>query len=222
MAHFNILTNEDGSVAQILRDGEPYDQAVNLEPPHQIVSAYFKIARTNLDAMATAIHSEEKRALGLQSFVMSLTGIEAFTNVFFHVLSKERQDAKLAKANSRQGPLIPRLEKCLELAFDQPLPDQEMLLSRIRDLYRFRNQIVHPRWEPESMWMDGLLIDGLCQNFQLTCEDQAFCEEAFWRCVALIAEIGKANGSKSIEAPCFYWAGLYMLTEDALAEKLGG
>lgn len=82
MPHFTILTNDDGSVVQILCDGEPHDGGVSFEPPHQIVSTYFKIARTNLDAMRTEKESNRKRPLGLQAFLMSLTGVEAFTNVF--------------------------------------------------------------------------------------------------------------------------------------------
>ena len=171
--------------------------------------------------MASASDAGEKRSLGLQAFVMSLTGVEAFTNVFFHLLALEREDAKLAKVCSKQGSLVPRLKDCLALAFEKPLPKQEDLLARIHELYRFRNEIVHPRWQPVSMAMEGLVIDGLCQNFQSICEDQAFCEETFWRCVALIAKVGKAAGSASIEAPCFYWAGLYMLTEEELSASLG-
>lgn len=221
MPHFTILTNEDGSVAQILRDGKPHGGRVTFEPPHQIVSTYFKIARTNLDAMGTAQESDRKRHYGLQSFLMSLTGVEAFTNVFFQGLARERNNPELAKVSAEQGPLIERLRACLALAFDEPLPEQDTLLVRIQRLYRLRNDIVHPRWKPVSISFSGIDLIDMCQNFQATFEDQNFCEEAFWWCVALVARVGTASGNGAIEAPCFYWAGIYMLTEAELSEKLG-
>lgn len=221
MPHFTILTDNDGRVQKILRDGEPYNERVTLEPPHQIVSTYFKIARANLDAMKTVREAKQKRHYGLQAFLMSLTGVEAFTNVFFQLRARERGNPKLAKRAEKQGPLVERLRACLVLAFDEPLPEQDTLLDRIQKLYRLRNDIVHPRWQPVSVSMSGLAIDGVCQNFQATFDDQDFCEEAYWWCVNLVAQVGLASGNEAIEGPCFYWAGLYMLTQEVLAEKLG-
>ena len=96
-----------------------------------------------------------------------------------------------------------------------------MLIGRIKQLYRLRNQIVHPRWEPVSVSFSGFALFDMCQNFQATFEDQSFCEEAFWWCVKLVAHVSVAAGNPAIEAPCFYWTGLYGLTEDVLSEKLG-
>lgn len=226
MPHFDIITNEDGSIAQILRDGVLHDEGVKLEQVHQIVSAYFKIARADLDAMRAAQSDEVKRFYGLQAFLMSLTGVEAFTNVFFHLLAMELNKPDLfARVTDQRGPLVARLRDCIALAFDSPLPGQDALIDRIQQLYRLRNQIVHPRWEPASMMMSGdsppIIISGLCQNFQANFEDEAFCREAFWWCVKLVAEVGRVRGNAIIEGHCFYWAGIYGLTDEALAQNLG-
>lgn len=117
--------------------------------------------------------------------------------------------------------MLKRLRKCLALAFDEPLREQATLLDRIQKLYRLRNQIVHPRWNPVSVSISGLTLIDVCQNFQATFEDQDFCEEAFWWCVTLVARVGTPAGNAAIEAPCFYWAGIYGLTEAKLSERLG-
>lgn len=175
MSHFAVLTNEDGTIAQILRDGHPYGEGVKLEPPHQIVSTYFKIAARNLVAMQRTQESEPLRSYGLQAFLMSLTGVEAFTNVFFQLVAKELNKPDLsAKVNKASGPLIERLRVCLTLAFDQPPPAQDALLERIGQLYRLRNQIVHPRWKPVSAIVSGITLLEMAQNFQAAFEEWTF------------------------------------------------
>lgn len=225
MPHFDILTNDDGSIATIFRDGVLHDQGVTLEPAHQIVSIYFKIAATDLESMRNADAGENRRASGLQAFLMSLTGVEAFTNVFFQQLAMERENpALLKKIKSQRQALVDRIEGCLALAFDDRLPDQEELLERLRKFYQLRNQIVHPRWQPASMRLSGevpVVIHGMSQNFQTTFEDESFCREAFWWCVKFVAEVGKAVGNPTIEGHCFFWAGIYGLTNEALSEKVG-
>lgn len=222
MSHFTVQTNEDGTIAQILRDGHPYGEGVKLEPPHQIVSTYFKIAARNLAAMQGTQESELLRSYGLQAFLMSLTGVEAFTNVFFQLVARElNKPDLLAKVNKASGSLIERLRVCLTLAFDQPLPAQDALLERIGQLYRLRNQIVHPRWEPVSATVSGITLLDMTHNFQATFEERAFCEEAYWWCVKLVAEISRARGNTVIEGHCFFWAGIYGLTDETLADKLG-
>lgn len=223
MPHFDFITNEDGSIAQIVRDGVLHHELVTLEPAHQIVSTYFKIAAADLAGMKNG-GGEQCRRYGLQAFLMSLTGVEAFNNIFFQRLAMERNKPELLAAVSKQsGPLVRRLEQCLKLAFADPLPDQDVLIERIRRLYRLRSDIVHPRWEPTSMRLSGeapITIFGLSQNFQATFENEDFCREAFWWCVKLVAEVGRAAGNTVIEGHCVYWTGVYGLTDEVLSKHL--
>lgn len=223
MPHFDIILNEDGSTARIVRDGAPHNESVTLEPANQIVSTYFKMATSNLTGMKNA-DGELRRHLGLQAFLVSLTGVEAFNNIFFQQLALERNHPELLAVVSQQsGPLVKRLEKCLTLAFSNPLPAQDALTQRIGQLYRLRNNIVHPRWEPTSMCLVGELpvtISGLAQNFQAAFENEEFCRETFWWCVKLVAEIGRAAGNTVIEGHCFHWTGIYGVTDERLCENL--
>ncbi len=225
MPHYTLLTNDDGSVRQILRDGQPYNQAVRLEPAYNIVSTYFKLAGGNLRPMAQAPDDEMRRFHGLQAFLMSLVGVEAFTNVFFQLLAEERNNPELlARVNVRHGPLVPRLSDCIDLAFGQPLEDQDALLQRIGELYRLRNQIVHARWDPASMVLGGALpifIQGMSQNFQATFEDEVFCREAFFWCLLLVTRVARAAGNQAVEGFCFFWTGQQGVSEDWLMDRLG-
>ncbi|MFM2278537.1 MAG: hypothetical protein RLZZ444_768 [Pseudomonadota bacterium] len=223
MPHFDIITNEDGSVAQIVRDGTVHHESVTLEPANQIVSTYFKMAAGNLAGMKDA-DGELRRHRGLQAFLTSLTGVEAFTNIFFQQLALERNHPELLTVVSKQsGPLVKRIEKCLTVAFADPIPAQDALMQRIGRLYGLRNNIVHPRWEPTSICLVGdvsIAISGLAQNFQVVFENEEFCRETFWWCVKLVAEVGRAAGNTVIESHCFHWTGIYGLTDERLSEYL--
>ena len=224
MPHFQLITNEDGSIAQILCDGVPYQEAVRLEPAYAIVSTYFKLAAGNLNSMTPEKDAELRRFHGLQAFLMSLTGVEAFTNVFFLIYGRERQDARLLEINAeRFGPLVPRLARLIDQAFAAPLAEQDQLLTRIRELYQLRNTIVHPRWNPTSMTLGGPVpvhIDGLIQNFQATFENASFCREAFLWCLLLVVRIASAAGNTDPAAFCFFWTGVTDLREDQLTREL--
>lgn len=224
MPHFTIKTNDDGSIAEILKDGAPHAEGIRLEPAWAIVRTYFELAAGNLKPMAGDVDAEMRRFHGLQTFLMSLTGVEAFTNVFFLLLGHERNDHAIIKATGKQTPLVKRLEGLIELAFGKKLSDHELILERVRRLYQLRNQIVHPRWEPASMVLGGevpVFIAGLAQNFQATFEDEAFCREAFLWCVLLVARVGQAAGNTDISGFCHFWAAVYGLKEDWLLKELG-
>lgn len=225
MPHFTLLTNDDGSIRQILRDGQPHDRAVRLEPAYNIVSTYFKLAAGNLRPMAGAPDDEMRRFHGVQAFLMSLVGVEAFTNVFFQLLAGERNNSELlARVNLRHGPLAQRLLDCIDLAFGQPLDGQDLLIQRIRELYRLRNQIVHARWDPASMTLGGtvpIFIQGMSQNFQATFEDEVFCREAFFWCLLLVSRVARAAGNEAVDAFCFFWTGQQGVREEWLMEQLG-
>lgn len=85
MPHFNVEVGEDGTVTSVLKDGDPYMAAVRLEQVYKVVSTYFRLASDHLRAMSEQASAAELRGFGLQSFVMSLTGLEAFANTYFHV-----------------------------------------------------------------------------------------------------------------------------------------
>lgn len=224
MPHFTWITDDDGIISQMLRDGEPYDSRVRLEQVYAIVSTYFRLASADLEHMAGAHDDAERRFWGLQAFLMSLTGIEAFTNTFFRLHGMQTGSADLVHRAEQQGPLVLRLQDCLALAFPQPLEDQDALLERVRELYRLRNRIVHPRWEPASLTITGptpLIFEGLAENFQALFEDQTLCREAYYWCVLVVARVARALGQSAIDGFCFHWTGIYGLTEEILLNELG-
>ena len=89
MAEFTIELNDDNTVRRILRDGMPNDSAAQLEQLFSIVTVYFRLAKRNLDQMRAMTETMDKRAFGVQTFLMSLTGLEAFANAYFHLRARE-------------------------------------------------------------------------------------------------------------------------------------
>ena len=202
----------------------PHADAVRLEPAYAIVSTYFKLAGGNLRPMICDVDAEMRRFHGLQAFLMSLTGVEAFTNVFFLLHGREHSNPAVLQINAeRHGPLVPRIDRLIDSAFGAAIIDQARILQRIRDLYQLRNEIVHPRWEPASMTLGGaatIHIEGLCQNFQSTFESPEFCREAYLWCLLLVMRIGQAAGNANPESFCFFWTGVSGLTEAWIVAEL--
>jgi hypothetical protein len=224
MPHFTLFLNDDGSIRQILRDNEPYGEGVQLEPAHSIVSTYFRIASDNITAMERTENRQARRFYGLQAFLTSLTGVEAFTNVIFTLLAEEHGIGELSSRAARRDSLLPRLTDCIQLAFQAPLQGQHALLERIRELYQLRNQIVHPRWNPVALTIPGetpLQINGLAENFQATFENPLFCREAFLWCLLLVVRVALAAGNEVVDGFCFLWTGQRGVTEAAVMSDLG-
>jgi hypothetical protein len=225
MPNFMLETNPDGSIKQIYKDGQLYNQAIRLERPFDLVNIYFKTARGNLGAMAGTTEPELLRSYGLQSFLMSLTGVEAFTNVFFHVYANEHQRSDVKARSEKKDSLLKRLEDLIQLAFGGQMEDHNLVLGKIKELYQLRNDTVHPRFDPSSVAMLGpipLVIQDMTVSFQAVVDDSNFCMEAHLWCMLLIVKIAKAAGAQDFSAFCFHWTGAAPgMTEDYLLEKLG-
>ncbi len=225
MPNFTLETNPDGSIKQIYKDGQHYNEAIRLERPFDVVNIYFKTARGNLGAMRGTTEPELLRSYGLQSFLMSLTGVEAFTNVFFHVFANKHQRPDVKVRGEKKDSLLKRLEDLIQLAFGGPLENHELILGKIKELYQLRNDTVHPRFEPSSVAMLGpmpLIIRGMTISFQAIFDDASFCMEAHLWCMLLVVRIGKAAGAQDLSAFCFHWTGAAPgISEDYLLRKLG-
>lgn len=222
---FSLIVNDDGSVRQLLRDGEPYDRAIRLEPAYAIVATYYRLSASNIAGLAGAEDDESRRFHGIQAFLMALTGVEAFTNVYFTLRARETDDDALkAIVDASRGSLLVRLERCIACAFAGPIGGQETLIARLRELFAMRAQIVHPRWDPASATIGGVFplhIDGLSMNFQSSFEDERLCREAFLWCLLLVIRIAVAAGAENVTAFCRFWTGQENVTEGAVMRQLG-
>src|SRR3546814_11009697 len=102
MPHFELDLDQDGSARAIYKDGELIDGAISLESPNSIVQTYFVSAVRNIDAMTVGDDPDGDRArdhrhFGLQAFLMSLVGTEAFLNIYFHQLGNQIEERSVGK-----------------------------------------------------------------------------------------------------------------------------
>src|SRR3546814_2446890 len=86
MPHFELDLDQDGSARAIYKDGELIDGAISLESPNSIVQTYFVSAVRNIDAMTVGDDQDgererDHRHFGLQAFLLSIVGTEAFLNI---------------------------------------------------------------------------------------------------------------------------------------------
>lgn len=224
MPHFTLLTDQDGNVQQVLKDLQPAG-AISLEQYFAIVTIYFRSAQANLTAMEAASDHSERRLLGVQSFLMSLTGLEAFVNTFFHAHARDiANDQIIKRIRQSHGSLSRKIEELIALSDLAPLKDQKVLLDRVFQLSQLRNEIVHPRWDPATLTVSGgqtVHFDGLVENRQTLFEDPVLCREALAWCLLVIARIAQAQGAQDIRSFMFYWTDNYDLGLNAILKDLG-
>ena len=225
MPHFLIEINDDESVRRILRDGEIYAEQLALEQHFSIVTTYFRSAGASLSQMRSETDNSRLRLMGLQSFVMSLTGLEAFANTYFHVRANELGNAELiSRVSQSHGSLSQKITDLVELSGDGTLRDQEFLIGRIFQLSQFRNDLLHPRWQPSSialMFETPVYIEGLVENPQRTLENADFCRECLFWCLLVIARIFESREISNIEGHMFHWTSFSNLSLEAICSELG-
>jgi hypothetical protein len=225
MPHFVFYSNEDGTIRRVLKDGQLHQEAVKLEQLFSVVTIYFKLAALNLDQMAQQQQGEGRRCFGLQSFLMSLTGLEAFINTFFHHRGRELgSSAMLERVRQSHGSLSRKIRELIALTPEGPIQDQDQLIDQIFVLSQLRNEIVHPRWVPSSLTVQGtapVTIEGLVENRQALFEDQQLCRETLLWCLLVVARIAAAQGSEDVSGFMFHWTANYGLTLPAVLQELG-
>ncbi|MBI1208182.1 MAG: hypothetical protein GC191_12965 [Azospirillum sp.] len=223
--HFFVETNEDRKVHQVLKDGKPHNAALKLEQLFSVVAIYFKLAALNLKYMEHQDQSEGLRGYGVQSFLMSLTALEAFTNVYFHLRAQElNSDAMRSCINQSHRSLSRKIADLLAMTPDGPLEDQEQLLERIFSLSKLRNELVHPRWTPSTLTHVGnprFTVSGLVENPQALFEDYQLCREALLWSLLLVARVAQSRGNEDVSGFMFHWTGHYGCTLPYLLKELG-
>ena len=225
MPHYVFESDDGGNIVRILKDGQPHDQSVHLEQLYSIVTIYFRLASEHLAQMASLQECNARRCAGLQSFLMGLTGLEAFTNTFFQLraqeLGSEEMIARIAKTH---GSLSRKISDLVAMTPDGPLVDQEALVKRIFELSQLRHELMHPRWPPSALTIAGQVpvnIMGLVENRQAMFEDETLCREALLWCLLAVARIGEARGHQELSGFMFHWTGNYGLTLGMICSQLG-
>ena len=227
MPHFTFIQNEDGTIRQTLKDGQPHNEDVALEQLYSVVTTYFDAANVNLGRLRVEEDKKAKRHFGLQAFLMGLTGIEAFTNTYFHLRAQELGSSEmLERIEQTHGSLSRKIVELMAMTPDGPLRNQDQLIERVFTLSQLRNEMVHPRWVPASLalYADGtvpLMIDGMVENRQRRFEDFDFCRDAITWCLLLIARVGQSRGHQDVSGFMFHWTGRYGLRLETLLSTLG-
>lgn len=223
MSHFEFDFNEDGSIHAIYKDGKPYEGGVSLESPNSVARTYFEIAIRELAAMKAEddpdFASSDNRSHGLQAFLMSLVGTEAFLNVYFHVAGLQIGSDAAVDLATNDKTIEQKLAHLPRLIWGEPLQGSKKLCAKIRELYNLRSNLVHPKYAPSSIAMQGMIIAGVFDNPQKLFEDREFCREAIRWCLLIVARIG-VRGSPTDSRFVEFWTGISD-TNETLSTALG-
>lgn len=228
MPHYVIIQNEDGTIKSIEKDGASHETPVQLEQHYRLSSIFFESASECLEAMSNAEEDDRRRKLGIQSFIMVLTGLEAFVNTFFHQISIAKNDEKsIEYIQKSRDSLTEKIRKLIKKTSLNQLYDQDFLLQQIHGLSQLRNELVHTKWSPTSIEfksIQNLRIEGLTENRHRQFEEIQFCKESILWCMLLIARIYEAipeNAGKHNHAGfLFRWTGTYGFSLERLVEEL--
>jgi|LNAP01.1.fsa_nt_gb hypothetical protein len=224
MPHFELDLDQDGSARAIYKDGELIEGAISLESPNSIVQTYFASAIRNIDAMTVGDDPDGDRArdnrhFGLQSFLMSLVGTEAFLNIYFHQLGNLQGLPDVIDLATSDKPIEHKLSHLPRRAFGSPLPNSKKLCAKMRELYDLRSNMVHPKWTPSSIAFDGMMYAGFVDNQQKLFENREFCRETLRWCLLVIARIGVHSGSTRWDF-VYNWSMIHE-TNESLSNYLG-
>jgi len=224
MAEFVFEQNADGTIQKILKDGNPQNTEVRLEQVFSVVTIYFESARHNLAQMNGENDSRSRRRLGMQCFLMSLMGLEAFTNTYFLLRGREQKNSSIERrVNENHGSITKKIESLVKMTFGELLEDQKMLIGQIYQLTQLRHEIVHPKWTPASLEIQSencIILEGLTENRQAIFEEEKICREALFFCLLVIARVGQISNSQNIEGFLFHWTGFFGLTLDAIVQEV--
>jgi hypothetical protein len=225
MPLFIFETNDDGTIRRVLKNGSLHDHPIVLEQHFSVVVTYFKIARRNLNSLAKIEDQANQRYHGLQSFLMSMTGLEAFTNTYFQQRAEELGKANmLARIERRDGSITSKIADLLEMSGDGPLIDQDALIQRLFELSQLRNEMTRPRWQPSELVVTGqvpIIFEGLVENRQALFEDIDFCREALNQCLLLVARVAQSIGVEFVPSFLFHWTGHYEISLQTILSELG-
>src|SRR3546814_8531410 len=101
----------------------------SLESPNSIARTYFEIAIRELAAMKAENDPDydgaENRRHGLQAFLMSLVGTEAFLNVYFHVAGLQTGSEKVVNLATNDKTIEHKLAHLPNLLWGAPLKDRK-------------------------------------------------------------------------------------------------
>ena len=220
MPHFIFHNTEDGSISHITKDGEHLATSVTLVHPNQIIRTYFQAAARALVVHDAAVGIDEKIQIGVQGFLASLFGLEAFLNVFFLIAAREHGNVALEHSveNSKLQ-VISKLKNWPYQLYGAYIQNQRNVCGRLRWLYDVRNNLVHPRMEWSTLWTNGLAIDGVVENPQRPLADSAYCQQAFELTLLAVLRIGSISGTHNTSQFCGHWTGIQAI-ESELATRL--
>ena len=219
---FEYADDNSGRIKAIYRDGKQITKPIRLEMPSAIVQTYFKAAFRNCRAMTESDDDrEDNRQHGLQSFLMSLVGLEAFLNIHFHMVGREKNLPEVIKAVTAGTSTVESKIKNLSYAcYGKHLAGQKTINKKIRELYDLRSAIVHPKWEPMTLGMAEVVFDGVADNFQQAFEDREFVREAMRWCLLVVARVGLLNNPETADLFMNRWT-TFSDTNESLSRDLG-
>jgi len=219
MPLFVFHSNEDGSISHTTKDGDILVEPVTLVHPNQIIRTYFQSASRAL-VEHDAVEGDEKVQVGVQGFLASLFGLEAFLNVFFLVAAREHGNATLESAiESDNLQVTSKLKNWPQQIYGAYIQNQKEVGKRLTSLYKLRNELVHPHMEWSTLWMSGVMLEGVVENPQRPLADRAFCQQAFELTLLAVLRVGLLASPQQAAQFCAQWTGVHAI-ESELSARL--
>ena len=221
MTKYTVQIGDDGRTSSMTKDGQQVDGSLNLEQAYSLSVTYFEAAKSNALAMKDEIEKPKLRRLGIQSFLMGFTGLEAFTNVHFLSQAKAKKCSRLEKRLAQNhGSLSKRVSELIQISMTSKPDGLDQLTDQIYELAKVRHQLIHPRLEWSILEISGngtpIVLDGMHKNFQVEFENIEFCRKNYRLFLYVVQRIAQLQDVQDIEGFMFHWTGFYGFKEISL------
>ena len=156
---------------------------------------------------------------------MSLTGLEAFVNTYFHLRGLEKGSKDVISRLKVRSKISRKIEVLVNIVGDGQLIEQESLINEIFALSETRNDIVHPKWVPTNVVFIGqsgnqfLNLENMVENPYSQFESLDYCRRALNLAVLTILRIGQSRGA-DLEGFVWRWTGFQGVSLEAVLADL--
>ena len=213
MVEYVVKTDDDGKRIEAFKDGSVFEQDLLLEPVYARVKIFFQLANNYLREMDLHTDKNEKRAFGMQSFLMSLIGLEAFGNCYFHIRAVQKGVPEASALIAKRTSLRPKLTDLIELIGDGPLVEQQLLLAELEKLFDKRNEIAHPKWTLSRLTLKNqkdetyLTVNHVGENPNEYFESFDKCKAAQLWCLLFVLRVAELRKLANPTGFLYQWTG---------------
>ena len=176
-----------------------------LASPNKIIWNYFALLRRTVERIAAMPDGDERKQEIAACLILSVTAVEAFTNVYFRVVISEPEFASKAPLVKKGlGSLMSvkdKLTKWTQELFGTALDVSGGIGKSFVDLNTHRNKLVHFKSSHTSISFSNVHFDGMADITAFSSLSPIHAESALATAEGILREVFKLYGIPAAQIP---------------------